>query len=323
MSQQKGLIFDIQGHAVHDGPGTRTLVFLSGCPLRCAWCANPEGMAHRQNLLYTTAQCKATENNCRRCVQSCSRGAIQIDEETGLPQINRALCSDCTTFECVDACNYDALRKSGKYYTVAELMDVLKRDRNFWGSDGGVTFSGGEPLGQGKFLQEVLRECKRRLIHTAIESSAYTDRDRFLTVMKYIDFAFIDVKHMDPLQHKIKTGVDNERILANLRHLAASDWPGRLILRTPIIPGFNDSEENALATISFMKDNGFFEINLLPFHRLGTSKWQQLGKSYPYEHMESLSKEDLYGLQQIYLNAGIACYADTDVVYKLHKIRTR
>lgn len=320
MGQLKGLIFDIQGFAVHDGPGTRTLVFLSGCPLRCAWCANPEGIRNRQNLLFAAGQCKAVQNNCRRCIESCSRGAISLDPDSGLPQIERSLCEECTTFECAAACNYEALRKSGRYYTVAELMEVLQRDRNFWGGDGGVTFSGGEPLAQSAFLQEALSECKRLVIHTAIETSAYANRDLFLRTMRDVDFAFIDIKHMDSSQHKLKTGVGNERILGNLEALAASGWPGRLILRSPVIPEFNDSEENARAVIAFMKQNGFFEINLLPFHRLGTSKWEQLGKTYPYGHMESGKKEDLSALQQIYLDAGIVCYVDTDVVYKLHRI---
>lgn len=323
MDRRTGLIFDIQGHAVHDGPGARTLVFLSGCPLRCTWCANPEGMNSRQNLLYAEGKCKAVADHCRRCVQSCPRGAISMDGATGLPRIDRTLCEGCTTFECAGACNYEALRRSGRYYTVPELMAVLQRDRNFWGTEGGVTFSGGEPLMQSDFLQAVLAECREQLMHTAIESSAYADRGRFLTTLRNIDFAFIDVKHMDPEQHRLKTGVSNERILDNLRALARSGWPGRLILRTPVIPGFNDSEENARAVIAFMDENRFFEINLLPFHRLGTSKWQQLGKAYAYAQMEGLTKEDLRGLQQIYLQAGIACYVDTDVVYNLQRIPSR
>lgn len=320
MYGNKGLIFDIQGHAVHDGPGTRTLVFLSGCPLRCEWCANPEGMNRRQNLLFAAGKCRAVEDNCRRCLQSCSRGAITMDRETGLPLLDRALCSECTTFACAAVCNYEALRRSGKYYSVMELMEVLRRDRNFWGSDGGVTFSGGEPLAQSAFLLEVLAQCREQLIHTVIETSAYAAQNVFLETMRHIDFAFIDIKHLDTDQHRLKTGLGNELILGNLRALARSGWPGRLILRTPVIPGFNDSAENARAAIAFMKENGFFEINLLPFHRLGSSKWQQLGKEYPYARMEGLAKEALYELQQIYLHAGIVCYVDTDVVYNLQRI---
>jgi pyruvate formate lyase activating enzyme len=313
----KGLIFDIQGYSVHDGPGTRTLVFLSGCPLYCEWCANPEGMEKRQNLMFAESRCKAVQDHCRRCEQACTRGAIHFNPDTGLPQIERDICRGCTTFDCVDVCNYEALRKAGKYYTVAELMNVLQRDRNFWGSDGGVTFSGGEPMMQSDFLLQVLIECKNRGIHTAIETSGYVDQNIFLALMKYIDFAFVDIKHRDSATHKDMTGVENKLILENVRALAASDWPGRLILRTPIIPGFNDSKDNAEATIVFMKECGLMEINLLPFHRMGTSKWRQLGKAYLYEDVEGVKKDDLVPLQRLYYDAGIVCYLDTDIVYDL------
>lgn len=135
---EKGLIFDIQGFSVHDGPGTRTLVFLSGCPLRCQWCANPEGMRRKHNLMYTKARCKAVQNHCSRCVFACPVGAVTIDAQTHLPEIQRVKCMDCTDYACVNACNYEALRISGKEYTVDELMDVIQRDRIFWDSDGGV-----------------------------------------------------------------------------------------------------------------------------------------------------------------------------------------
>ena len=317
---KKGLIFDIQGFSVHDGPGTRTLVFLSGCPLRCQWCANPEGMRKKHNLMYTKARCTAVQNHCNRCVAACPQGTITLDRQTGLPQIQRVKCLDCTDFPCVDVCNYEALRISGKEYTVDELMTVIQRDRMFWQGDGGVTFGGGDPLVQWEFLVQVLQECKKHQIHTAIETEAFAEEAVFLKVLSYIDFAFVDVKHMDSRCHEEKTGVPNERILNNLRALRKSGWSGRIILRTPIIPGFNDSEENARATIEFMQENDFFEINLLPFHRLGTSKWEQLGLEYPYRDQPNLAKEDLYPLQQIYLDAGIACYVDADVIYSVHRV---
>ena len=318
---EKGLIFDIQGFSVHDGPGTRTLVFLSGCPLRCQWCANPEGMRKKHNIMYTKARCKAVQNHCSRCVSACPVGAVTIDAQTHLPEIQRVKCMDCTDYACVNACNYEALRISGKEYTVDELMDVIQRDRIFWDSDGGVTFGGGDPMVQWEFLIEALKACKARQIHTAIETEGYADTEVFLKVMEYIDFAFVDIKHMNSLKHEEKTGVRNERILENLRALKKSGWNRRIILRTPVIPGFNDDEENARNTIAFMKENGYFEINLLPFHRMGTSKWEQLGLEYPYRDVPNLTKEALYPLQQIYLDAGIACYVDTDVIYSVHPIR--
>ena len=318
---EQGLIFDIQGFSVHDGPGSRTLVFLSGCPLRCEWCANPEGMKKRQNLMFAPGRCKAKQNHCNRCVSACPYGAISLDAESGLPLIQRMHCLDCTTFDCVAGCNYEALRCSGAYYTVPELMAVIRRDRNYWGQDGGgVTFGGGDPLVQWQFLLAALAACREAQIHTAIETSAYAEEEVFLRVMQGVDFAFVDLKHMDAAAHEAKTGVSNAPILRNLRALARSSWPGRLILRMPVIPGFNDSLDNAAATIAFMKENGFFEINLLPFHRLGTSKWEQLGKTYPYHAQEALHKDDLLSLQSYYLDAGVACYVDTDVIYDVKRI---
>lgn len=319
--QEQGLIFDIQGFSVHDGPGTRTLVFLSGCPMRCTWCANPEGRRLLQNLMFAPGRCKAVQNHCMRCADACPHGAITQNPQSGLPQINRILCSGCIGFPCASVCNYEALRISGTYYSVDELMKVLLRDRSFWSTDGGVTFSGGDPLVQGAFLRQVLHACRLEQIHTAIETEAYAREDLFLQVMEDIDFAFVDIKHMDSRLHKAQTGVGNEQVLSNLRALKRSGWNRRIILRTPIIPGYNDSFENAKATVDFMKENGYFEINLLPFHRLGTSKWEQLGLDYLYKDQPNMQKEQLIPLQSFYLDAGIACYVDTDVVYTVHPIR--
>lgn len=319
--KERGLIFDIQGFSVHDGPGTRTLVFLSGCPMRCAWCANPEGQAMQQNLMFAPGRCKALQNHCSRCVTACPRCAITPDARTGQPRIQRTLCVGCDSFLCANACNYEALRISGTYYTVDELMKVLRRDRNFWSMDGGVTFGGGDPLAQGEFLLQVLKACRLEQIHTAIETEAYAREELFLQVMDGIDFAFVDIKHMDTMVHQAKTGVGNELVLGNLRALKRSGWNRRIILRTPIIPGYNDSLENARATVDFMKENGYFEINLLPFHRLGTSKWEQLGRRYPYRDQPNLPKEQLEPLQNFYLDAGIACYLDADVAYSVHPVR--
>lgn len=319
--EEKGLIFDIQGFSVHDGPGARTLVFLSGCPMSCTWCANPEGRRLQQNLMFAPGRCKAGQNRCIDCIAACPHNAITLEPERGMPRIQRMLCMDCNSFPCASVCNYEALRISGTYYTVVELMEVLRRDRSFWSADGGVTFGGGDPLVQGEFLLQVLKACRLENIHTAIETEAYAPEILFLKVMEYIDFAFVDIKHMDTMAHKAKTGVGNELVLCNLKALKRSGWNRRIILRTPVIPGYNDSFENAKATVDFMKENGYFEINLLPFHRLGASKWDQLGISYAYKDQPNLQKEELEPLRDFYLDEGIACYIDTDVAYAVHRVR--
>lgn len=302
----KGTIFDIQSFSVHDGPGCRTTVFLTGCPLHCAWCANPESWTAGKHLMYAANVCK-WDKGCRVCEPVCPAHAIHFPERQA-PVVDLATCASCTTFDCVDICPNRALKQCVKEYTSEDLLKILRRDFSSWGQNGGVTFSGGDPILQHDFLVEVLKGCRDLQIHTAIETSAYFGTARFLDVMQYIQFAFIDVKHMDPEAHKAGTGVGNQPILDNIRALVRSGWPGRLVLRQPTIGGYNDSEENARKVIAFMQENGLFEINLLKFHRMGQTKWEQLGKEYAYASKGDVTDETLQALQALYLDAGIACY---------------
>ncbi len=302
----KGAIFDIQSFSVHDGPGCRTSIFFAGCPLKCDWCANPESWQQKKHLMVAENVCK-WEQGCRVCAEVCPTGAITF-KDSGELVINRNQCQSCESFACTTICPNNALKQCVKEYTVDEITQILKRDFNNWGSDGGVTFTGGEPLMSAKFLRRVLAYCRQKGIHTAIETSAYAKQSLFLEIFQDIDFAFIDVKNMDRHQHKSGTGVYNDRILENIVALKKSDWPGRLVLRQPVIGGYNDSEENALQTIRFMKENGLIEINLLKFHRMGETKWQQLGKPYAYSDSGDVSTEQLESLQALYLDNNIACY---------------
>lgn len=306
--EPKGLLFDIQGYSVHDGPGCRTVFFLNGCPLRCEWCANPEGMELRPTLLFRSTRCKRREYDCTRCISACPAGAISPAADGGLLEINREACKTCSTLWCTTACAHGALAAAGSWHTVSDLMRIVNRDRQYWGGQGGVTFTGGEPLLQREFILAILKKCHAAYVHTAVETSACVDTAFFLKAMEHVDWAFIDVKHMDPVQHKAKTGVSNELILQNIRALRASRWPGRLILRMPVIEGFNDSPENLAALASFMADIGQHEVNLLPFHRMGDSKWTQIGERYPYREYESTSPETMQALQQQLLDRDMACY---------------
>ena len=316
MAERQGLIFDIQGFSVHDGPGCRTLVFLNGCPLRCVWCANPEGLKVRPQILYSRQKCQYAKSNCRRCLNACPNGAVTETGVTGAPLLfDFAVCDGCAGFDCARACPHEGARVSGKYKSVSEVMKIFLRDRQYWGDEGGVSFSGGEPLLQHEFLIDLLTACKKEKLHTAIETTAFAPADTFMAVMRHIDFAFIDVKHMDSARHQEKTGVLNERILANIAMLAKSGWSGRAILRMPVVPGFNDSLETAEATAEFMNSLNLFEINLLPFHRLGSSKWEQMGKKYEYADISGTPEEILERLQELYLDKKIACYVGDDVMY--------
>jgi pyruvate formate lyase activating enzyme len=303
---EEGLIFDIQSFSVHDGPGCRTSVFFTGCPLQCKWCANPESWIKKKHIMVAENVCK-WENGCRACINVCPHDSIKFSEN-GKLRVLWDICEKCDTFDCVNICPNNALKQCAKEYTVDELMTILKRDFNNWGSDGGVTFTGGDPLMHHEFLAEVLKKCHECHIHKAIETSGYAKQEVFLKVLKYIDFAFIDVKNMDREKHKQGTGVHNDLILSNIEALKKSSWNGRLVLRQPTIAGYNDSDENAYKLIEFMNKNSLYEINLLKFHRLGLTKWNQLGKDYEYSSLGDMTDEKMEHLQELYLDNNIACY---------------
>lgn len=313
MDDLTGMIFDIQSYSVHDGPGCRTNVFLVGCPLRCRWCANPESWGRKKHLMFSERSCK-WDQGCRACENACPAGSIKFDE-AGKPSLNWVICNECETIECSKSCAANSLKQCVRFLTVEELMHILLRDFANWGSDGGVTFSGGEPLLQHEYLLEVLKRCHELQMHTAIETCGFAKQEVFLGIMKYINFAFVDVKNMDDEKHKWGTGVSNEPILSNISALAQSPWDGRLVLRQPTIHGYNDSTENALRVIDFMNKNDLYEINLLKFHRMGGTKWEQLGTPYEYSDHGDMTDERMKELQELYLQNDIACYIGDDTPF--------
>ena len=262
--------------------------------------------------MFAESKCKAFEG-CSRCIDACKQKAITFAEGTLV--INRDRCVGCSSFSCAEACYNGSLKLCGDMYSIDGLMTILERDRNSWSSNGGVTFSGGEILAQKEFVKKTLRRCSEAFIHTAIETSAFTDLNEFLDIMKYVDFAFIDIKHMDSDKHKAYIGVNNSIILRNIRELSKSNWQGRLVLRMPIIEGFNDDSDNITKVIAFMKECDLVEINILPFHRMGDSKWKQLGKKYDYGDYEATSLERLLEIQDVFLNNDIACYIGHDTLF--------
>lgn len=260
----------------------------------------------QKHIMFAAKVCK-WEHGCRACQSVCPRGAIRFSA-AGEPRLDWRQCRDCESFECVAICPNQALKQCVREHTVDELMAILRRDLNHWGAGGGVTFSGGDPLMQPEFVLAALKQCRALQIHTAIETSGYAEPGNFQEIMRYIDFAFIDVKHMDREKHKAGTGRHNDRILANIEELARSGWPGRIVLRQPTIAGYNDDDENAHRLIEFMVKNSLYEINLLKFHRLGLTKWNQLGQDYAYAAQADVDSERLEHLQMLYLEQNIACY---------------
>ena len=308
-----GLIFDIQGHSVHDGPGTRTVIFMCGCPLRCRWCANPEGQSLRPQLMYKAQLCK----NCpSRCIDGCPNGAAQRSSEGDSPVVfDRAACDRCESMDCIKVCYMQAIQPSSRWYTIEDLMLLLNRDRSYWGRQGGVTLSGGEPLLQRNFVTPLLERCRDAYISVCLETNAYVARSVLECVLPLVQWLFIDIKHMDSTKHAEGTGIPNDLILGNIRWIRSAGWPGRIIIRTPIIPGYNDTTDNANCTANFLKLIGLNEINLLPFHRLGAAKYEQLGMTYAYAQQPALPLEALEPLAEVYRVQGIRCYLGPDTPF--------
>ena len=268
----KAQINNIQRFCLHDGPGVRTVVFLQGCPLRCRWCANPETMAKTASLLYTETVCIG----CRTCVGACARGNIawRGDKLT----IDRGSCLLCG--KCAAACPAGAMRLQGAPMTVERLLPLLLRDRKYYEqSGGGVTLSGGEPCMQPEFCIELLTQLRSRHIHTAVETSGYCEEDVFARIAGACDLLLFDIKHMDTQKHKAGCGVDNTGILQNLVNSAGVCG---ICIRIPLIHGFNDDQDNLIKTARLAQRLKVKRIDVLPFHRLGASKYFAMDKSYDY-----------------------------------------
>jgi pyruvate formate lyase activating enzyme len=311
MADKKGLIFDIQGFSVHDGPGCRTLIFLKGCPMRCRWCCNPEGIDPHIQVMYHQQRC-AKDYACKK---ACKYQAIHIESPGAPVTIDRTSCYKCTGFNCTAACEYSALDLSGYYMTVEELMKKIQNDRNYWGASGGVTLSGGEPLFQYEFTRTILQQCYDSYIHTALETSGFAPWEHLEIILDYIEWIFYDLKHMDPRMHRIGTGQSNKLILDNARKIAAQK-EYRLIFRMPIIPGFNDSLQNIIATAEFINNIGGTEINILPMHHLGSSKYDLLGLKYYYEdNLNTPSIEQMKEIRDLFTDYSIKCFIGSDTPF--------
>jgi pyruvate formate lyase activating enzyme len=292
-----GLIFSIERFAIHDGPGIRTLVFFKGCPLRCMWCDNPESQLARPEIAYYTSKCV----RCYRCLRVCPTGAIEKSMEG--PKTNREICNGCGI--CVEVCPTGARRLIGKFLRIEEVMEVLKKDTIFYRkSGGGVTLSGGEPLAQPVFTRKLLEELSWYGIHTAIETSGYAEWPIVKGVISRADLVLYDIKHMESSRHKAYTGVYNDIILENVRRI--SDLGVPLILRIPVIPSLNDSLANIkkIAMLARELDN-CEEIHLLPYHRLGVSKYKFLEREYALEDLSEPDEKKILELKRIFQSEGL------------------
>jgi pyruvate formate lyase activating enzyme len=271
----RGMVFDIQHFSLHDGPGVRSTIFLKGCPLSCWWCSNPESQHHGPQLLFFRHLC----GGCGECARQCPEEAACVGEQ-GVA-VRRARCTACGV--CVLSCRRGARALSGKAMSVGEACGHVRRHwRIFQTSGGGVTVSGGEALLQAEFLSALLEALHDDLgLHTCLDSCGHAPWPILEGMLPFLDMALLDMKHMDADEHKRGTGVGNALILENARRLAQSRVP--VVVRLPLIPGFNDTPENLSATGMFLRETGLDTVEIMPYHTLGAAKHAALGRQYTFE----------------------------------------
>lgn len=300
-----GVVFNIQRFSIHDGPGIRTTVFLKGCPLRCFWCHNPEGLRPKPEVQFTPSRCIG----CGACVAACPRGAQALGPAGRTFDLDRCVNHGA----CVDVCYAEALQLTGKEMSVAAVAEELARDQPFYAaSGGGVTLSGGEPFFQPEFALALLQRCKAAGLHTAVETSTYT-RWRYLeAALPLVDLFMVDIKHLDPQKHKAATGVSNQLILENICRLADTGKP--ITFRIPVVPTVNATRADIRAIAEFVcglmharADGGAgIALELLPFHRLASDKYASLQMDHRAAGLETPGKAVMTELVAAAREAGVA-----------------
>lgn len=282
-----GMIFDLKRFAVHDGPGIRTTVFLKGCSMRCAWCHSPESQSPHPELLFLATRCRS----CGACAAACPRGLL----DRGPEALDRQLCDACGL--CAEACYAGALTIAGHMIDVADLIELLLRDRLLYAaSGGGVTVSGGEPALQPEFVADLLQTLRGLGIHTAVETAGSVAWDDLWRTCGAADLVLYDLKHHSTSAHRRWTGTGNQQILANLARLSEQfALSGQtLAVRIPLIPGANDSQQDLSTMAGWLaKLPALAWVELLPYHNLGLPKYSALGRSCDVAQMIPVTEGEL------------------------------
>lgn len=292
IAKNTGMIADIKKFETHDGPGIRTTVFIKGCFLRCKWCANPETLAPSPQLYFIPKKCKG----CGKCAEVCQAGAISMISDS---RVERQKCTLC--MRCVEACPYSAFEQVGRVMTVDEIMKGVEKDKPFYGLDGGLTISGGEPLYQPDFTRELLKKSKEKGISTVLDTTGYAKWEVYDEILRFTDMVLLDIKHMDPDKHLEGTGVSNKIILENAK-LIAEKCATRISI--PLIPDYNNTLENLTATAEFLKTINIEWVDILPLHSLGSSKYEYLGLVSPYPEIGEINKEEVVKAKDMFTEYG-------------------
>ena len=299
-NDERGIVFNIQRFSIHDGPGIRTTVFLKGCPLYCPWCQNPESIRLLPEIITRDIKCI----RCGRCVDACPQGAISLGEEGRV--IEWGKCNYC--LKCAEVCPSKSIEVSGEYKSVDEVIQEVMKDSSFYRrTGGGMTISGGEPLLQWRFTLSLLQKARQKGLRTALDTTGYANWEILDEVLNYTNLVLYDLKHMDSAKHREVTGVPNERILENLQKTVIEKPGLKVWLRRPLIPDFNDSEEEieGLCKFTLTLGSGVEKISLLPFHKFGELKYTATGKVYLYHDVPLLSDERVEEFKRLVASHGL------------------
>jgi pyruvate formate lyase activating enzyme len=288
------LICSIQRFSIHDGPGIRSTVFFKGCNLHCLWCQNPEAMKFENELVFSEERCIS----CGECVKACPNSAISLNARAS---INRESCKG--RFYCTLVCPSKALEPAAREYSVAELTAELIKDIDYYGPEGGVTLSGGEPMLKILFIRELLPVLKENKMHVAVETSGYFDWEKAEPLLKMVDLVLFDIKAVTPALHKRLTGKENTQIKNNLGNVIRAGIQRQI--RMPVVPGLNDSDDELEAVALFLKNAGEPSIHLLPYHRMWENKLKKLHDTIRPLDIPSLSEEALEKKAAVFRMKGI------------------